>query len=275
MKLIFNNLFFFSMKNFSPASFSYVVFLATLVLASCKKNDEAPANQTGEVDIELEHTVGVAPLALSTQTYTTPVGDQFTVSKFKYLLSNLKLTRADGTQYVVPESYYLVDAASSTSQHLALTGVPVGDYTGLTSTIGVDSARNVSGAQTGALEANNDMFWTWNSGYVFVKFEGTSPQAPHAAGVATGGLIFHIGGFKSPNNTIRTVAPAFPSGVSLLVQTDHTPKIHYQVDVLRLFTGSTTVRFSTLSNTMGAANSVLVANNYAQGMFAVEHIHAN
>ena len=68
MKLIFNNLFFFSMKNFSPASFSYVVFLATLVLASCKKNDEAPANQTGEVDIELEHTVGVAPLALSTQT---------------------------------------------------------------------------------------------------------------------------------------------------------------------------------------------------------------
>ncbi|MGI4885241.1 MAG: MbnP family protein [Janthinobacterium lividum] len=263
------------MKRFFPASFLSVVFLATLALAGCKKNDETPANQTGEVDIELEHTVGAAPLALSTQTYTTPAGDQFTVSKFKYYLSNLKLTKTDGTQYAVPESYYLVDAASSASQHLALTGVPVGDYTGLAFTIGVDSARNVSGAQTGALDVNNDMFWTWNSGYIFTKFEGTSPQAPHAAGATTGGLIFHIGGFKSPNNTIRTVSPAFPSGTNLLVRADHTPEIHYEVDVLKMFTGPTTVRFATLSNTMGGANSVLVANNYAQGMFSVEHIHAN
>ncbi|RZL06821.1 MAG: hypothetical protein EOO62_18150 [Hymenobacter sp.] len=242
--------------------------LATFSLASCKKEDTAPTNQTGEVDIEFEHSVGAMPLVLNSKTYATPAGDQFTVSTFKYYISNLKLTKTDGTQYAPAESYYLVDAATSTSQHLSIKGVPTGDYTGMTFTIGVDSVRNVSGAQTGALDPTNGMFWSWNSGYVYTKLEGTSPQAAN-------GLMFHIGGFKSPNNTIRTVSPAFPSGVNLLVRTDHTPEIHYNVDVLRMFTGPTTVRFGTLSNTMGGANSVLVANNYAQGMFSVEHIHAN
>lgn len=256
------------MKRFSLSSFLTLAVLTTFSLASCKKDDATPTNQTGEVDIEFEHSVGAVPLVLTSKTYVTPAGDQFTVSAFKYYISNLKLTKTDGTQYVPAESYYLVDAATSTSQHLSIKGIPTGDYTGLTFTIGVDSVRNVSGAQTGALDPSNGMFWSWNSGYVYTKLEGTSPQAAN-------GLMFHIGGFKKPNNTIRTVSPAFPSGVNLLVRTDHAPEIHYNVDVLKMFTGPTTVRFGTLSNTMGGANSVLVANNYAQGMFSVEHIHAN
>ncbi len=258
------------------SSFFGVLALAVLCLTGCKKDDDTtPAGQPGEFDIEFEHTVGATPLVLNTQNYATPAGDQFTVTTFRYYISNIKLTRTDGTQYAQPESYYLVDAAVEASQHLTLKNVPTGDYSGITFTVGVDSARNVAGAQTGALDPNNGMFWTWNSGYIYTKFEGTSPQAPHAAGAAQGGLVFHIGGFQKPNNTIRTVSPAFPSGVNLLIRTDHTPEIHFDVDLLKLFTGPTTVRFATLSNTMGGPNSVLVANNYAQGMFSIEHIHAN
>lgn len=252
-------------------SFS-VLALAALSLASCKKDsDTNPSSQTGEFDVEFEHTVGTAPLVLNTQVYTTPVGDQFNVSTFKYYISNLKLTKTDGTQYAVPESYYLVNSATSSTQHLTIKDVPVGDYKALTFTIGVDSARNVAGAQTGALDPSNAMFWSWNSGYIFTKLEGASPQSKDQSNAIT----FHIGGFKSPNNTIRTVSPAFPSGVNMLVRTDHTPEIHYQVDVLKMFTGPNTIRFGTLSTSMGGATSMQVANNYAQGMFAVEHIHAN
>lgn len=257
------------MKFSQLASFVTVLSLAALSLAGCKKDNTTPDSQTGEVDLEFEHTVGSVPLVLNTGTYATPAGDQFTVSKFKYYISNIKLTRTDGTQYVQPESYYLVDGSASASQHLALKDVPVGDYKGLTFTIGVDSARNVAGAQTGALDPSNSMFWSWNSGYIFAKLEGTSPQSTDPANA----LTFHIGGFKSPNNTIRTVSPAFPN--TLLVRADHSPEIHYQVDVLKMFTGPNTIRFGTLSTSMGGATSVLVANNYAQGMFTVEHIHAN
>jgi hypothetical protein len=259
------------MKFFALFPFITSLALSSLLLAGCKKEDANPAGQTGEVDIEFEHTVGTAPLVLDKKTYTTLAGDDFTVSTFNYYISNLKLTRTDGTQYAVPESYYLVNSAVSSSQHLALKNVPTGDYKALTFTIGVDSARNVSGAQTGALDPGNTMFWSWNSGYIFTKLEGTSPQSKSTANA----LMFHIGGFKSPNNTIRTVTPAFPSGVTLLVRADHSPEIHYNVDVLRMFSGPNTIRFGSLSTSMGGTTSVQVANNYAQGMFSVEHIHAN
>ena len=266
------------MKRFSLSTFAIIFTLAALSLAGCKENEPVPdtTSKTGTLDLEFEQRVGAAPLELSTRSYSTPSGDQFKITTFRQYISNIKLTKADGTQYVLPESYYLLDAAVSTSKNLELKDIPVDDYTGITFTVGVDSTRNVSGAQTGALDPNNGMFWTWNSGYIYTKLEGTSPQAPHPAGTTEGGLVFHIGGFKSPNNTIRTVSPAFPGGTRLLIRPDHAPEIHLSVDVLKMFTGSTTVRFATLSNTMGGVNSVLVANNYAQGgMFSVEHIHAN
>jgi hypothetical protein len=259
------------MKFLSLNTPAITLLVSILLLTGCQKNEASPANQTGEVDIEFEHTVGTAPLVLNKQTYSTLAGDQFTVSTFKYYISNLKLTKTDGTQYAVPESYYLVNSDVSSSQHLAIKNVPTGDYKALTFTIGVDSVRNVSGAQTGALDPTNTMFWSWNSGYIFTKLEGTSPQSKETGNT----LMFHIGGFKSPNNTIRTVTPAFPSGINLLVRADHSPEIHYNVDVLRMFSGPNTIRFGSLSTSMGGPTSVQVANNYAQGMFSVEHIHAN
>ena len=262
------------------SAFAAGVFaVATLSLAGCKK-DEAVPNQ-GTVDIEFEQVVGTAPLTLNTQTYTTPAGDQFKINVFKQYISNIKLNKTDGSTYAVPESYFLLDASDASTLELPLKNIPVGDYKSMTFTVGVDSARNVSGAQTGALDPSKSMFWTWNSGYIYTKLEGTSPQAPKAAGATEGGLVFHIGGFKSPNNTIRTVTVAFGPGPNLLVRPDHAPEVHLQADVMKMFVstpgvaGTSDVRFATLSNTMGGANSVLVANNYAAGMFSFEHIHAN
>ena len=148
------------MKRFSISTAACAFALAALTLAGCKKDDETPANQVGTVSLAFEQAVGTAPLVLSTQTYTTPAGDQFKITTFKQYISNIKLTKTDGSTYAVPESYYLMDAAVPASQELALKDIPVGDYKSLTFTVGVDSARNVAGAQTGALDPNNGMFWT-------------------------------------------------------------------------------------------------------------------
>ena len=271
------------MKRFAISTLACTCALAAISLTGCKKDKEippaptapAPTAQKSTFYIEFEQTVDDDPLVLASQTYSTPAGDQFKVTMFRQYISNIKLTRADGSQYVQPESYYLIDAAVPASQHIAIKDVPVGDYTGITFTIGVDSARNVSGAQTGALDTNNNMFWAWNSGYIYTKLEGTSPQASKPPGATEGGLIFHIGGFKSPNNTIRTVSPAFPSNTKMLVRTDHSPEIHMNVNIMKMFVGPNPIRFATLSSTMGGPKSVLVADNYAAGMFSIEHIHAN
>jgi hypothetical protein len=64
--------------------------------------------------------------------------------------------------------------------------VPAGTYTGMYLTMGVDSARNVSGAQEGALDPANGMFWSWTSGYIMIKAEGLSPQG------AGGSFTYHL-----------------------------------------------------------------------------------
>ncbi|TGE29493.1 hypothetical protein E5K02_08575 [Hymenobacter metallicola] len=243
-------------------------------LTSCEKESSEPTPTvatTGEVDIELDHVVGANALVLNAATpnYTTPSGDHFSVTTFRYYISNIKLTKEDGTTYVQPNSYYLVDAAKADSKLLALKDIPTGDYTSLTFTIGVDSARNMSGVQQGAL-APSDMFWSWDTGYIFMKLEGKSPEA------GSGAFLFHVGGFKKPNNAIRTVSPALPAATKILVRADHSPEVHVKVDVLKILTGPTTVRFADFPGAhMPGASAVKLADNYAAGMFRIDHVHAN
>ncbi|GAB2968283.1 hypothetical protein GCM10027048_43910 [Hymenobacter coalescens] len=242
---------------------------SSLTFTACGSKKKDPAAQ-GELALQFDHVVGSRPLVLNTDTYTNGAGNPFTVTTFNYYISNIRLTQADGTEWAEPESYHLIKENSPASKKLTLTGIPAGDYRKLTFTIGVDSARNVAGAQTGALDPLNDMFWTWNTGYVYTKLEGTSPQAP-----GNGSLVFHVGGFRWPNNTIRTVAPALPANTVLAVRAGRAPQVHLKVDVLSMFNGPTaarTVDFRTLSNVMGGPNAKLLADNYATGLFRVEHV---
>lgn len=248
--------------------------LGSLLLGSCndKDNDPAAEPQTSVFSIELENTVGNRSLNLDTDTYTTLAGDQFKISTFKYYLSNLELLKADGSALALPNTYFLVDQAHKESTKLELSDVPTGDYTGLRFVVGVDSARTKAGSFGGVLEDSNGMWWDWSKEFINVKLEGTSPQA------SKGGLVFHIAGFKGANganNTIRTVTLPFPGSSKLLVRTDHTPEVHLQVDVLKMFSGPNTIRFATVSNSMGGPASVQIADNIAAGMFTVEHLHAN
>ncbi|MGV3639828.1 MAG: MbnP family protein [Adhaeribacter sp.] len=247
----------------------YTAFLAivtiTLFTFSCKEDPDTQPALSGELKLEFDHFVGQTPLSLHDREYSNANGDKFKVSRFKYYLSNIMLKKADGTEYRQPESYYLVDESVAASKVITLSDVPAGEYTQLTFTIGVDSTRNVSGAQTGALDPSHGMFWNQNSGYVFVKLEGSSPQSQD------GNLVFHIGGFKTPNNTIRTVSPSL-NGQQLRVQAGKAPQVHLKADVLDMFQGPNLIKFAEFSNTIGGPNSVKVADNYAD-MFRVDHIH--
>lgn len=250
------------------------LFLALSLLSfsfsSCKTDADAEP-QVGKLAIEMEHVVGSNALVMNAAmpNYTTPSGDKFSVNTLRYYISNIRLRKEDGSEYAQPESYYLVDGARADSKVLSLENVPAGDYTGITFTIGVDAARNTAGVQQGAL-APSDMFWSWNTGYIFLKLEGRSPEA------GSGAFTYHVGGFEGANNAIRTVSPAFPTGTKLLIRADHSPEMHLKVDVMKILTGPTEVRFATFSTAhMPGAAAVKIADNYAAGMFRVDHIHAN
>lgn len=252
--------------------------LAGLGLTGCKHDTEV-SPKTGELTLYMDNGVtttsaGTATfnqLVLGSGSYQNPNGDAFTVTSFKYYVSNVTLKKADGSSYVVPNTYFLVDHSNPTSQALTMTDVPEGDYTGVSFVMGVDSARSKAGKFTGVLNADKGMLWTMNGVDEFINLAlvGTAPRA------GTGALTFHIAGYRhSTTNTIRTVTLPFTTA-NLLIRADHKPEVHLHADIAKMFGGPNVIRFSDTYNVMGGDPAVKVADNIAAGMFTVSHIHAN
>jgi hypothetical protein len=86
------------------------------------------------------------------------------MTTFKYYISNVSLITRNCDFVAIPDSYFLVNAADSSTLNQQINNIPEGKYTGITFTMGVDSLRNFAGAQTGVLDPAKGMFWRWNSG---------------------------------------------------------------------------------------------------------------
>ncbi|MFZ4784451.1 MAG: MbnP family protein [Flavobacteriales bacterium] len=242
-----------------------------LTFSSCKKDDDdeeiiTPVATTGTVKLEMEHTFGDEEFALGTA-YTTGSGESVTFNTTKYYVSNVQFHKADGTTWSQPESYYLVNLEADGSNILDITGVPTGDYTDVTFTIGVDSTRNVSGAQTGALSIANAMFWTWNSGYIMIKLEGDCPQS------SNGSFAYHLGGFYGANSSVNTGTFSFDPAI-LSVSPSATPQIHMAVDIKQFFDNPDHVHTVAMGSniTMPGAMAATLADNFFSGI-EFEHIH--
>lgn len=79
--------------------------------------------------------------------------------------------------------------------------------------------------------------------------------------------MFHIGGAQDPNNTVRTFTQKFSK--TLKIADGQKPEIELEANAAALFKGKTNVDFSKLNFTMGGPNSVIVADNYTDGLFRV------
>lgn len=236
-----------------------------IVLLCCMGFKSKPPAKESHLLFRFHNMADSLPLKFydSLNVYHNANGDDYYVTTFKYYISNISLISVKGDTVAIPESYLLVNAADSLTLNQQLAAVPAGKYKGISFTIGVDSARNFSGAQTGSLDPSKGMFWTWKSGYIFVKMEGVSSKSTNKKNR----LVFHIGGVSAPDNTIRTFTQNFPN--VLKIKEGRTPQIDIAVNVAALFRGVTIVDFSTLNFTMGGPKSVIVADNCAQGLFNI------
>lgn len=246
-----------------------LIFLACILFAAVSVTNAKPPKKglkeikQGNLSLHFKNVVDGKDLKLndSVSLYKNANGDDFKVTAFKYYISNVSLIAKNGEKVTILDSYFLVNAADSGSLDQQVTNIPEGKYTGISFTIGVDSLRNFAGAQTGVLDPAKGMFWSWNSGYIFVKLEGESPKST----AKKNRLTFHIGGVKNPNNTIRTFTQKFPK--TLKIADGKLPELELVTDAGALFKGKKTVDFAKLNFTMGGPNSVVVADNYADGLF--------
>jgi hypothetical protein len=253
------------------AKISIITFAVTcLVFTSCKKDEVTPepAATSGSVIVKLEHKwVDLATNFTLNMEYIHPVTDDtLNFTTMKYYISNLKLKKSDGTWWTQPESYFLVDLENQSSITLMMSNVPLGTYTELSYTFGVDSTRNVSGAQTGALSIANNMFWSWNSGYIFMKAEGTSANS------TSGSYSFHLGGFTGVNNVVSSRNDVFNiQSTDLIVSSHHPSEIGLLVFPDKLFNTTGSVNGTNTIHMPGAMAKTM-ANDFFNGI-VFEHVH--
>lgn len=257
----------------------YILFTAALAafgFTSCKKDNNNPSNSNakGALSIEFDNIAGASDLHLNSGSYTNSSGENFTVTNLKYYVSNFIVTKTDGTVYIVPQDscYFLVDENNEASEFVQLL-VPEGQYKTLQFTLGVDSIRNTKdiSQRTGVLDPTGlgaDMYWGWNSGYIFFKMEGNSSAS------SNGNYMYHIGGFggySSPTiNNIKQLSFDLTQRGIPQVKAGKESNIHLLVDALKLFNGTNTLSIAANSMVMFDPYSSTIAGNF-NGMFAHDH----
>ena len=255
------------MKNLTRIGFlliSFSLFIAT----SCKKDDDKdtdPTPSTGKFTMEFSHNFNGDSFTLN-QEYTSSLGEKLELSKVRYYISNVKLEKADGTVWTEENSYHLVEGDDAATMKISFADVPVGEYQSISYMIGVDSLHNVSGTQEGALDPANNMFWSWNNGYIFFKIEGYSSAS------TSNSFAYHVGGFAGANNAITTNTHSMADHTLKINGTD-TPQLHFEVDLNKAFDGSTKIKIADLNGIhMPGQMAVHMAHNF-KAAFSLSHTH--
>lgn len=258
-----------------------VLFMSTLL--ACKKDISEPEfnrDNLAPLSVEFDNIVSGQNLILNSTNYKNSTGETYNIQLLQYFISNIIVTKADGTSYTVPQdsSYFLINEASPDSR-FARVKVPEGDYTKVRFTLGVDSLRSTMDVskRTGVLDPaggmESGMYWGWNSGYIFFKMEGISPQAPLDP-TGTNKYRFHIGGFggySAPTiNNIKVITTDLTARGMAQVRKNRNANIHFFVDIDKVLSGPNPVSIAANPQVMFSDFSVKVANNFT-AMFTHDH----
>ena len=272
----------------------YITLLAALFLfASCSKNESAAPefneSKLVQLSVEFDNIVGDRTLTINNtgSLYSNAANEKFSISALQYFISNIEVTTTTGKTYAVKQdsSYFLISGADK-STRFAKVKVPEGDYSKLKFTLGVDSLRSTMPVdkRTGVLDPAyggghdlSGMYWGWNSGYIFFKFEGNSDVISNDVnGDPTGKHQFkyHIGGFggySAPTlNNIRTVTLDLTAGGIAKVRADRPSNIHLLVDLMKVFNGKNKFSIGAHPTVMFSDFSTSISSNLTE-MFKHDH----
>jgi hypothetical protein len=119
-----------------------------------------------------------------------------TISVLKFYISNPAFYQKGKEVSRCADGVYLIDASNGKSL-VQTVPVPAGiAFDSIGFTFGIDGETNDAGPGEGALDPVRGMYWSWQSGYINFKIEGSRDGVP---------FTFHLGGFQKPYAAWRTV----------------------------------------------------------------------
>jgi hypothetical protein len=102
------------------------VMALALTFTSCSNDNDDTISGEGTIGLEFDNVFGSSNLILNTQTNTTTQGENLKITEVKYIVSNIVLTKEDGTTFTYPKSksYFIVDESNEASQMIELEKIP-------------------------------------------------------------------------------------------------------------------------------------------------------
>lgn len=261
-----------------------IVLLAlSIFITACSSDDNNEKNTTGtgKLGLKFDNSFGDNDLILETQPNTTKNNEVLKINLVRYIVSNIVLTKADGTTFTYPkaQSYFIADEGDATAGYqFNLTDVPAGDYTKVKFGIGVDKEQWLLGASGQgdflAKAQAKDLIWSWSAGYKFIAFEGTFTSSTVKTPVP---FMVHTGQIGTAYNYTE-VTLDLPT--KALVRTTITPAIHIVTDLSKILDGENTIKLSDYNKggmgamIMGGEALPKITANISK-MFRIDHVHNN
>lgn len=163
----------------------------TALSFSCKKEEPAPTPAPSQAKIVFVHKAGPNNVEFKKMNNYNKAGNNYWVEVLKYYVTNITFTTVDGQKYTYPKSYLIngLQTTTTNTYSIDLTDFKFGKFAKMEFLLGVDSVNNHTGAQEGDLDPSKGMLWTWKTGYIFFKVEGSF----RTAGGATKPYRNHLG----------------------------------------------------------------------------------
>jgi len=133
--------------------------------------------------------------------YSTNYKDSIKVEIVKFYVSNLLFFYNGEIIDSLKKKHILIDFSDESSSNKITFDKPNTEFNQITFQLGIDSSTNVSGALGEDLDPTKGMYWTWQSGYINFKLEGTSKVCPSRNNF----FQFHLGGYQHPFQTIQNI----------------------------------------------------------------------
>lgn len=168
------------MKSLKNILYLFMAAVLSITVISCGDDDEEnpqPTPPAGEGKITLHFDNQYDPmngedLELGKK-YVTTNGDTIMISQVRYYVSNVKFYNGSELVYEEDNSYYLIENTDANTREMIDFNIPAGDINRIEFAIGVDAANNDTlGAGKGDLALSDGMFWSWNTGYKFLRMDG-------------------------------------------------------------------------------------------------------
>lgn len=203
------------------------LMVLSLVLAGCVTTEHTTNSQTFEIPFAAE--INHVPFKCGQRYSGVGVtASSMVPTDFRFYVSEIRLLKIDGSSTPLrlsddgkwqKDDVALLDFEDgtgpcrngTTAMNTSVRGIaPAGDYVGLALTVGIPFPLNHQDPTLATPPFNTTaMFWTWQGGYKFIKFDALT-EGPHAGSKGSTrntGYSLHLGSTQCSSNS-RTQAPS-------------------------------------------------------------------